>query len=115
MSLFSGQGEVLFGNHAAGLMFLTVEKPSEAANSSDAAAKRRDPGGGTKNPVTPKRDGLGVVFQNDRRYGFRPGRRNEDEDKNLERVGSLERGKPILPHGDTLRHGFHGCFGARVI
>jgi hypothetical protein len=36
----------------------------------------------------------------------------EDEDKDLGRVGSLERGQPIFLLADTLRHGFRGRFGA---
>jgi hypothetical protein len=37
-----------------------------------------------------------------------------DEDKNLARVGSLARGKPILLRADTLRHAGQDRFGAPV-
>jgi hypothetical protein len=37
-----------------------------------------------------------------------------DEDRNLARAGSLERGKPILLRVDTLRHAGQGRFGASV-
>jgi hypothetical protein len=45
--------------------------------------------------------------------GRRSFRRDEDEDKNLARVGSLERGKPILLLVETLRLRCCGRCGAR--
>jgi hypothetical protein len=44
--------------------------------------------------------------------GQRPIRRDEDEDENLGRVGSLERGKPIFLLTETLRHRQRSRFGA---
>jgi hypothetical protein len=42
-------------------------------------------------------------------------RRGGDEDRNLGRVGSLERGKPIFLLTDTLWHGRDDHFGARRV
>jgi hypothetical protein len=44
--------------------------------------------------------------------GQRPIRRDEDEDENLGRVGSLERGTPIFLLTETLWHRHRGRFGA---
>jgi len=38
-------------------------------------------------------------------------RREEDEDENLGRVGSLARGQPIFPFIETLRHSYGTRFG----
>jgi hypothetical protein len=53
-----------------------------------------------------------VLFQSDRHERLRPQRRCEDEDENLERVGSLARGKLIFRFVDTLRHDGRGHLGA---
>jgi hypothetical protein len=44
--------------------------------------------------------------------GQRPIRRDEDEDGDLGRVGSLERGKPSFLFIETLWHRHRGRFGA---